>query len=124
MNRFGGVGLGFSLVNLEVFMANRPSQQLIHGIFDQTSAFLFILGRCVRLVVDCYCSMLFFRDFEREYLGFGFGVHLLVPSTTLAVTFRGVIPPRPEKERKKNRVSEQSQERQSDKTHSALTHAP
>jgi hypothetical protein len=59
-------------------------------------------------VVDFYRFMLSFRDLERGYLDFGFGVHLLVPSTTLAVTVRGVIPPRPKRERK-IRVSEQSQ---------------
>jgi hypothetical protein len=39
--------------------------------------------------------VLLFRDLDREYLVFG--GHLLEPSTSPAVTFRGVIPPSPER---------------------------
>ena len=88
----------FSLVNLELFMANYHSQQLIHGIVDQTFGFLFNLAIFVCLAVGCHRFMLLFRDLEREYLAFG--VHLLEPGTSLAVTIRGVIPPRPEREEK------------------------
>jgi hypothetical protein len=126
MDRFGEVG--FSLVNLEVLMAS-DSQQLIHGIDDQRSGFLFILGLCVLCAVDFYRVMLSCRDLEREHSRLEFGVHLLEPSTTPGVTFRGVIPPRSERERKIP-VSEESQvdtasepARTSDKTHLALVHA-
>jgi hypothetical protein len=126
MNRFAEVGS--SLVNLDVSVASH-SQQLIHGIDDQRSGSLFIFGLCVLRAVDFYRFMLSFRDLEREYPGLEFEVHHLEPCTIPAVTFRGVIPPRPEKERK-IRVSEQSQvdtasesARASDKTDLALGHA-
>ncbi len=93
MNVFREVG--FSLVNLGVFMASHHSQQLSHGIADQTFGFFVNLGLFVLpAAVDCHRFMFLFRDLDREYLAFG--VHLLEPSTSLAVTFRGVIPPSPE----------------------------
>jgi hypothetical protein len=104
-NRCGEVG--FSLVNLEVFMAKHQCQQLVHGISDQTFGFLFDLGIWVlRITVDCHRFILCFRNPDREYPKFG--IHLLESRTRLAVTFRGVVPPSPERERN-IRVSENSQ---------------
>ena len=57
MNRFAEVG--FSLVYLDVSMASH-SQQLIHGISDQRSGSLFILGLCVLRAVYFYRFMLSF----------------------------------------------------------------